>query len=72
MSQQKRHSITLETKYKIMKFVEEKKSYECVYRLFPDIKCHKWGGGGGGGGVAKLKLYTTFVNEVKNIDCIVF
>ena len=39
MSQQKRQSMNLETKYKIMALVEEKKSYECVYRLFRKTKC---------------------------------
>ena len=40
MSQQKRQSINLETKNKIMELVEEKKSYECVYSLFRKIKFH--------------------------------
>ena len=40
MSLQKRQSIDLEAKYKIIKLVEEKKSYESVYPLFPDINCY--------------------------------
>lgn len=40
MSTIKRKAISLETKYKIIKVIEEKNDYEEVYRQFPDIKCH--------------------------------